>query len=119
MPPLNLSARVRLVVYVVTGVGSALVAYLVAKDVIGDAEVTLWAAIAALVNGLAALNTTDRSTHLFLPDDRRNERGAVRLPFYGASRDRSLPGKARIRARRDRGHVGRGEGGDAPGPYTD
>jgi hypothetical protein len=78
MPPLNLSARVRLVVYIVTGVGSALVAYLVAKDVIGDAEVTLWAAIAALVNGLAALNTTDRSTHLFLPDD-REDRGHVDL----------------------------------------
>jgi hypothetical protein len=78
MPPLNLSAKARLVVYIVTGVGSALVAYLVAKDIIGDAEVTLWAAIAALVNGLAALNTSDRSTHLFLPDDRR-DRGHVDL----------------------------------------
>ena len=53
----NLSPRARLAVYVVTGVMSAVVAYLVSKDIIGDAEVTLWAAIAALVNGLAALNT--------------------------------------------------------------
>jgi hypothetical protein len=79
MPPLNLSAKARLAVYIVTGVGSALVAYLVARDVIGDAEVTLWAAIAALVNGLAAINVSDRSTHLFLPDDRERGRGHVDL----------------------------------------
>jgi hypothetical protein len=84
MPPLNLSAKARLVVYIVTGVGSALVAYLVAKDIIGDAEVTLWAAIAALVNGLAAVNVSDRSTHLFLPDDRRPQ---PRLPDPGRERN--------------------------------
>jgi hypothetical protein len=35
----------------------------------------------------------------------RGEHGSVQLPFYGASRDRSLPGKRRIRARRQGGHV--------------
>jgi hypothetical protein len=91
MPPLNLSAMARLVVYIVTGVGSALVAYLVAKDIIGDAEVTLWAAIAALVNGLAAVNVSDRSTHLFLRGGRakrpqpleRNEGGYISFDAAG------------------------------------
>lgn len=46
--------RVRLGIYLVSGVGSAVVAYLVAKGIAGDAEVTLWAALVAVVNGMSA-----------------------------------------------------------------
>lgn len=81
----NLSPRARLAVYVVTGVVSAVVAYLVSKDIIGDAEVTLWAAIAALVNGLAALNTptaelsAGRRRKMAVEQAERNQRGHVDL----------------------------------------
>lgn len=50
-------AQIRLAIYVVTGVGAAVVAYLATKGIIGDAEVGLWAALVAVVNGMAALNT--------------------------------------------------------------
>ena len=46
--------RVRLGIYLVSGIGSAVVAYLVAKGLAGDAEVTLWAALVAVVNGMSA-----------------------------------------------------------------
>lgn len=46
--------RIRLAIYLVTGIGSAVVAYLVAKGIAGDAEVTLWAALVAVVNGMSA-----------------------------------------------------------------
>lgn len=59
-PTLNPPPQVRLGVYIATAVGSAVVAYLVAKGVIGDAEVTLWVALSGLANGLAAVNTTGR-----------------------------------------------------------
>ena len=82
----NLSPRARLAVYVVTGVMSAVVAYLVSKDIIGDAEVTLWAAIAALVNGLAALNTpaelsAGKRRKIAVEQAERNQRGEVDLLY--------------------------------------
>lgn len=58
--PINLPPRVRLVIYIISGVGSAFVAYCVAKGVAGDAEVALWAALVAVVNGLSAGNVTDK-----------------------------------------------------------
>lgn len=54
--PINLPARIRLAVYLVTGVGTIAVGYLFSKHLIGDAEATLWAGISALVNGLSAVN---------------------------------------------------------------
>ena len=56
MPIIQLPPKVRLAIYLVSGLGSAVVAYLVAKNYIGDAEVTLWAAVVAVVNGLSAAN---------------------------------------------------------------
>lgn len=54
---LNPPRRVRLVLYVVTALGTPLAAYLKFKGLIGDAELALWAAEVTVVNGLAALNT--------------------------------------------------------------
>lgn len=56
MPQLNLSANVRLLLYVLGAIGGAVVTYLVAKGVIGDAELTLWAAVSTLLSTLAAAN---------------------------------------------------------------
>jgi len=57
-PTLNIPARVRLILYVVTALGSLLLTYGIAKGVgwLGDPEVALWSGIVALVNGLAAVN---------------------------------------------------------------
>lgn len=69
MPIITLPPRVRLAIYLVSGLGSAVLAYLVAKDIAGDAEVTLWAAVVAIVNGLSAANVPTK----------RGEQGAVSL----------------------------------------
>lgn len=54
---INPPRRVRAALYVLTAVGTPVVAYLKAKGYIGDLELTLWAAEVTVVNGLAALNT--------------------------------------------------------------
>lgn len=50
--------KVRAALYVLTAIGTPIVAYLFAKDVIGELEVTLWAAEVTVVNAMAALNVT-------------------------------------------------------------
>lgn len=55
---LNPPRRVRAALYVLTAVGTPVVAYLNVKGVLGDPELVLWAAEVTVVNGLAALNTT-------------------------------------------------------------
>lgn len=55
---LNPSSKVRLVIYLTSGVGSLVVAYLQAKGYIGEVEVSLWAGVVALVNGLSAYNAS-------------------------------------------------------------
>jgi len=59
MTNLNPPRRVRVVTYIVTAIGTPLVAYLQAKGVIGDLEVILWSAEVAVVGGLAAFNAAD------------------------------------------------------------
>lgn len=54
---LNLPAKVRRALYATTALGTPVVAYLLAKDVIGDVEVTLWAAEVTVVSALAGFNT--------------------------------------------------------------
>lgn len=61
----------------------------------------------SLIKGLLANMAAPESGPSLLPSPpapdvtpARNEKGSVRLPFTGASRDRSLPGKRRVRARR-------------------
>lgn len=55
---LNPPRRVRAALYVLTAIGTPVVAYLNAKGYIGSLEVGLWSAEVAAASGLAALNTT-------------------------------------------------------------
>ena len=59
---INPPRRVRVLLYLLTVIGTPLVAYLNAKGVIGDLEVILWSAEVAVVGGLAALNV-DAPSH--------------------------------------------------------
>lgn len=54
----NLPDRVRAAVYVLTALGTPVVAYLFARHTIGELEVTLWSAEVAVVTAMAALNVT-------------------------------------------------------------
>lgn len=53
---INLPARARLVAYVVTALGTPVIAYLKVKGFIGDAETALWGAEVTVVSALAAFN---------------------------------------------------------------
>lgn len=55
---LNPPPKVRAVLYALTAIGTPLVAYLAAKGIIGDLEVSLWSAEVTVVSALAALNIT-------------------------------------------------------------
>lgn len=55
---INLPANIRAALYVLTAVGTPVVAYLLAKGVIGNMEVTLWSAEVTIVNAMAALNVS-------------------------------------------------------------
>lgn len=57
---LNVPPKVRAALYVLTALGTPLIAYLFAKGFIGELEVTLWAAEVTAVNALAALNVSDK-----------------------------------------------------------
>lgn len=54
----NLPPKVRFAIYVFNGVGSIGVMYLVAKNLIGDAEVGAWTALSAFTSTMAALNVS-------------------------------------------------------------
>lgn len=58
---LNLPYKVRAVIYVITAVGTPVVAYLASVGVIDDLVVGLWSAEVAVAGALAALNTADNS----------------------------------------------------------
>ena len=53
---LNPPEKIRKALYIITGVGGPIVAYLLAKDLIGTVEVTLWSAEVAVVSAMAAFN---------------------------------------------------------------
>lgn len=57
---LNVPPRVRAGLYVLTALGTPLMAYLFARSFIGELEVALWAAEVTAVNALAALNVSDK-----------------------------------------------------------
>lgn len=60
--PLNPPKMVRALIYILTAVGTPLVAYLNAKGVIGSLEVSFWSAEVAVATGLAAINTSSSRT---------------------------------------------------------
>lgn len=55
----NLPAKVRAALYILTALGTPLVAYLLAKGVIGELEVSLWSGEVAVVTAMAALNVSN------------------------------------------------------------
>ncbi len=52
----NIPYRIRAVLYILTGMASPVVTYLLAKGVIGTLEMALWAAEVTFVSALAAFN---------------------------------------------------------------
>lgn len=56
----NLPPRVRVALYILTGLGTPLVAYLAAKGIIEDLEVVLWSAEVTVVSGMAAFNVATK-----------------------------------------------------------
>lgn len=58
---INLPYQVRAILYVLTGLGTPLIAYLSAKGKIGDLEVILWSAEVTVVSALAAFNVLKSS----------------------------------------------------------
>jgi hypothetical protein len=56
----NPPARVRAAAYILTAVGTPLVAYLLAKGIIGELEMNLWAAEVTAVMAMAGLNTANK-----------------------------------------------------------
>lgn len=57
---LNPPRKVRAAIYILTAIGAPVATYLLAKGVIGDLEMTLWAAVTTVVNALAFANTTTK-----------------------------------------------------------
>ena len=55
---LNPSSKVRVALYIVTALGTPVVAYLLAKGLIGVLEVTLWSAEVTAVAAMAGFNVT-------------------------------------------------------------
>jgi len=54
----TLPYKVRLGLYIVNAIGSPVMAYLLAKNVIGNLEVSLWAAEMTAVFALAGMNVS-------------------------------------------------------------
>lgn len=55
---INVPYKIRAGLYILTALGTPLVAYLSAKHYIGDLEVVLWSAEVTVVSVLAAFNTS-------------------------------------------------------------
>lgn len=56
---INLPHQVRLALYIITGVLSPVMVYLLATEVIGTLEMALWTAEVTFVSGLAAINVKE------------------------------------------------------------
>lgn len=54
----RLPSRVRKALYIITAIGSPVVAYIAIKGYIGDAEIALWTALVTSVSALAGFNVT-------------------------------------------------------------
>lgn len=53
-----LNPNIRFAIYILTAVLSAIIGYANIKGWIGDPELTLWAGLSAIVNGLSAANVS-------------------------------------------------------------
>lgn len=56
----NPNPQIRKIIYIVSGLGSLIVGYAQVKGYIGTDEVALWSGITALVNGLSAINVSNK-----------------------------------------------------------
>lgn len=54
---INIPYKIRAGLYILITLGTPVVAYLLAKDVIGTLEVGLWGGLTSAVTAMAALNT--------------------------------------------------------------
>lgn len=50
--------QLRVSLYILTALGTPVIGYLFARDILGDLEVALWGAEVAVVSSMAALNVT-------------------------------------------------------------
>jgi len=55
---LNIPYQLRVAIYILTAVGTPVIAYLLSIGIIGDLEVTLWSAEVAVAGALAAFNVS-------------------------------------------------------------
>lgn len=55
---LNIPYKIRAALYILTAVGTPIVTYLAARQIIGDLEVVLWSAEVVVVSTIAAFNVT-------------------------------------------------------------
>lgn len=53
---LNLPNKVRAILYVFTAIGTPIITYLFAKDIIGELELALWGAEVTVISVMASLN---------------------------------------------------------------
>jgi hypothetical protein len=53
---LNLPNKVRAALYVLTAIGTPIITYLFAKDIIGELELALWGAEVTVITVMASLN---------------------------------------------------------------
>lgn len=54
----NIPPKVRVSLYILTALGTPIVAYLASKGIIGDLEVALWSAEVLIISTMAAFNIT-------------------------------------------------------------
>jgi len=56
----NLPPRARVILYALTALGTPVIAYLFAKDILGELEVVLWGAEVTVVTTMAGLNVSNQ-----------------------------------------------------------
>lgn len=56
---LNVPSKVRAALYIITAIGTPIVAYLLSKGLIGTLEVSLWAAEVTAISALAGFNVKE------------------------------------------------------------
>lgn len=55
----NIPNKVRAIIYIVTALSTPVVAYLFARGILGELELTLFGALVTAVTAMASLNVTD------------------------------------------------------------
>jgi len=61
---LNPPPKVRATIYAVTALGTPLIAYLLVKGIVGEAEVALWSAEVTVAAAMAGLNVSTKKEEI-------------------------------------------------------